>query len=279
MTGWDDLKNLELTDCHMPIRIPEEYNSSPVDIQIASMVFSATTAYMNLFGAFELPENERYDNDILIFGAPQLCVEPDKLIPESGTVSMFDNFTFVDPKTNLTYTFKAPNDVSNPKNGCYLHWQDSKFSVLHAEMEMRVPNLKKVVQDKVLEEMPIINLEAEIESWESWWANGKMDMFQSEDLPGWTFVPGEMGYDHSDKVNLFDKLPADYKTDADVTGIKGLKENPLKWQGVYFKDMGVRFPKVIKFDDDKGMDDYSEKDGGTAKALSTKIDYMMPTSL
>ena len=275
MTGWDDLKNLELTDCHMPIRIPEEYNSSPVDIQIASMVFSATTAYMNLFGAFELPENERYDNDILIFGAPQLCVEPDKLIPESGTVSMFDNFTFVDPKTNLTYTFKAPNDVSNPKNGCYLHWQDSKFSVLHAEMEMRVPNLKKVVQDKVLEEMPIINLEAEIESWESWWANGKMDMFQSEDLPGWTFVPGEMGYDHSDKVNLFDKLPADYKTDADVTGIKGLKENPLKWQGVYFKDMGVRFPKVIKFDDDKGMDDYSEKDGGTAKALSTKIDYMM----
>ena len=275
MTAWDDLKNLELTDCHMPLRIPEEYNSSPVDIQIASMVFSATTAYMNLFGAFELPENDHYDNDVLIFGAPQLCIEPDKLLPETGTVALFDNFTFSDPKTSFKFTFKAPTDVSNPKNGCFLHWQDSKFSVLHAEMEMRIPELKKVVEDKVLDEMPIINLEAEIESWDSWWAKGKMDMFQSEDLPGWTFVPGEMGYDHSNKHNLFDKLPQGYDTDEKKTGIKDLKSDPKKWQGVYFKDIGVRFPKVIKFDDEKDMDDYSDKDGGTTKALTAKIDYMM----
>lgn len=275
MTAWDDLKNLELTDCHMPVRLPEEYNSTPVDIQIASMVFSATTAYMNLFGAFELPENDHYNNDILIFGCPQLCVDPDKLIPETGTVALFDNFTFVDPKTSFEFTFKAPNDVSNPKNGCFLHWQDSKFSKLHAEFEMRVPELKKVVEDKVLDEMPIITLEADIESWDSWWAKGKMDMFQSEDLPGWTFVPGEMGYDHSDKENLFAKLPEGYDTDEKKTGIQGMKEKPTKWQGVYFKDLGVRFPKVIKFDDENDMDDFEDKEGGTTKALTAKIDYML----
>lgn len=275
MTAWSDLKNLELTDCHMPLKIPEEYNSSPVDLQIASMTFSATTAYMNLIGLFGLPESDHLDNEILIFGAPRLCVEPDKLLPESGTVALFDNFTVKDPETGFKFTFKAPNDVSNPINGCYLNWQNAKFDVLHAEVEMRIPELKKVEGDKVLDEKPILRLEADIHSWDKWWAKGTMDMFESEDLPGWTFVPGEVGYDHSDDENPSGKLPEGYDFDEKKTGIKGLKEKPLKWQGLFFKEMAVRYPKVIKFDDEKGIDEHSEKGAGTSKAINTKIDYML----
>ncbi len=279
MTTFEDIKNLQLTDVHMPIQIPKEYNTSPVDLQIASMTFAPTTAYANVLGIFELPENN-YTNQYLIFGAPHLCMEPDKIIPESGTVALLGNATLTDPKTKFEFTFKAPDNIDSPADGCYLRWMDSKFSKLHVELEMQIPELMRADNDKAYADAkPVIRLEGDIEDWKNWWLMGTMDPFQHPDLPGWTFVPGEMGYDHSSRENLpFFKMPDDYDCSKAKTGIEGLSnkgEGLLKWQGFSFKDMGIRYPKVIKFDDEKDMDDYSKDGGGTTKAISTMIDYVL----
>ena len=279
MTTFEDIKNLQLTDVHMPIQIPKEYNTSPVDLQIASMTFAPTTAYANVLGIFELPENN-YTNQYLIFGAPHLCMEPDKLIPESGTVALLGNATLTDPKTQFEFTFKAPDNIDSPADGCFLRWMDSKFSKLHVEIEMQIPELMRADNDKAYADAkPVIRLEGDIEDWKNWWLMGTMDPFQHPDLPGWTFVPGEMGYDHSSRENLpFFKMPDDYDCSKAKTGIEGLSnkgEGLQKWQGFSFKNMGIRYPKVIKFDDEKDMDDYSKEGGGTTKAISTMIDYML----
>ena len=279
MTTWEDIKNLQLTDVHMPIQIPKDYNTSPVDLQIASMTFGPSTAYANVLGIFELPEND-YTNQYLVFGAPHLCMEPDKLIPESGTVALLGNATLTDPKTQFEFTFKAPANIDSPSDGCYLRWMDSKFSKLHVQIEMQIPGLMRVEDDNALAEAkPAINLEGDIEDWQNWWLMGTMDPFQHPDLPGWTFVPGEMGYDHSTRENLpFFKMPEGYDCSWEKTGINDLSnkdEGLQKWQGFSFKNMGIRYPKVIKFDDEKDMDDYSEKGGGSRKAISTMIDYML----
>lgn len=280
MTAWDDIKNAQLSDVHMPLQIPKEYNTSPVDLQIASMTFTATTAYMNLLGIFELPESEYYTNQFLVFGCPQLCMEPGEFLPESGTVALLGNATLIDPDTKFEFTFKAPAEPNSPSNGCFLRWQESKFSKLHAEMEMRIPELMRVEGDKPVKDVkPIIRLEGDIEDWDNWWLEGSMDAFQHPDLPGWTFVPGKMGYDHSSRENLgFFKLPEGYDCSETKTGIKGLAnkgEGLMKWQGFCFNEMGIRYPKVIKFDDDKDMDDYSEEGGGSKKAINTMLDYML----
>ena len=269
-TAWNFLSNGEISDCHMPLQIPEEYNSSPVDIMIASMTFSPTTAYMNLIGMFQMPESNKVDS-ILVFGAPALCMNPESLIPETGMMALISNFTLTEPKSGFKFTFKAPNDVSDPTNGCFLKWEDSTIDVFNAEIEMRIPKLKRVEGDQVLDELPRVTLTGRIRNWSNWMADVKMDAFQAEDLPGWTFVPGQVAYDHSLKENPSGfKFPARYnKKQAKCP------DNDNHWEGLYIRDMEVRFPKVIAFDEDKEAQEKINASKGDTKSFAVVIDYVM----
>ncbi len=124
---WNTFLKGEVERLYMPLALPKSVNSSPVDIQIVAMKFAATYATMDVLGEFTLPDSKYTDNDILVLGAPRLCISPDKVIPESGTVALLSNFTIKDPKSSYTMTFKAPTDVTKPTDGWYIAWHDYKF--------------------------------------------------------------------------------------------------------------------------------------------------------
>ncbi|MBQ7421979.1 MAG: hypothetical protein IJV27_07555, partial [Prevotella sp.] len=269
-TAWNDLTNGEISDCHMPLQVPKEYNTSPVDIMIAGMTFSPTTAYMNMIGMFQMPGGEEVDS-ILVFGAPALCMNPESLIPESGMMALISNFTLKDPNSKFKFTFKAPNDVTDPTNGCFLKWEDKTIDVFNAEIEMRIPGLKRVEGDDVLDETPRLNLSGRIRNWSNWMMSATMDPFQAEDLPGWTFLPGAITYDHSLKENPTGfKFPARYNK---ANGGCGTEDR--HWEGLYIHDMQVRFPKVIAFDSDTTKQAKLDEAKGSTKAIAIALDYMM----
>ena len=75
------LRTGKVADLYMPLSIPKEINKSPVDIQIASMKFAATHATMDIIAEFTLPNSKYTKNDILVFGAPRICISPERLLP------------------------------------------------------------------------------------------------------------------------------------------------------------------------------------------------------
>ena len=246
---WDQFLKGEVKDLHLPVAVPKDYNSSPVDIQIVSMKFSPTSATMDVLGEFTLPNSKYYENDILLLGAPRLCIGPDQLLPESGTVALLGDFTVNDPESSFDMTFKAPTSVLEPSNGCFVSWHDNKFEMFDVDVDMTIPGLLKVDKSgNRTEEHPILNFHASISEWDDWFTEAKMDTFEPEDLQDWTFMPGDhIVYDHSKYRNADGmKLPVDFdKTKA------GLEASDLDaaWQGLYVKKMGIIFPKMLSVTD------------------------------
>lgn len=246
---WDQFLKGEISDLHLPVALPKSVNPSPVDIQIVSMKFSPASATMNVLGEFAMPESKYYENEVLLLGAPRLCVSPDDLLPESGTLALLGDFTLNDPQSDFDFTFKAPTSVLEPSNGCFVSWHDNKFEMFDVDVVMTVPGLVKVdAAGNRTEEHPKMELHASISEWEDWFAEVKMDNFEPEDLQDWTFMPGDhIVYDHSKYRNADGmKLPVGYdKTKA------GLQASDLDaaWQGLYIKKMGVVFPKMLSIKD------------------------------
>ena len=246
---WDQFLKGEISDLHLPVALPKDINPSPVDIQIVSMKFSPASATMNVLGEFAMPESKYYENEVLLLGAPRLCVSPDDLLPESGTLALLGDFTLNDPQSDFDFTFKAPTSVLEPSNGCFVSWHNNKFEMFDVDVVMTVPGLVKVdAAGNRTEEHPKMELHASISEWEDWFAEVKMDNFEPEDLQDWTFMPGDhIVYDHSKYRNADGmKLPVGYdKTKA------GLQASDLDaaWQGLYIKKMGVVFPKMLSIKD------------------------------
>ena len=246
---WDQFLKGEISDLHLPVALPKDINPSPVDIQIVSMKFSPASATMNVLGEFAMPESKYYENEVLLLGAPRLCVSPDDLLPESGTLALLGDFTLNDPQSDFDFTFKAPTSVLEPSNGCFVSWHDNKFEMFDVDVVMTIPGLVKVdAAGNRTEEHPKMELHASISEWEDWFAEVKMDNFEPEDLQDWTFMPGDhIVYDHSKYRNADGmKLPVGYdKTKA------GLQASDLDaaWQGLYIKKMGVVFPKMLSIKD------------------------------
>jgi len=244
------LKNLVTTGrvdkLYMPVGLPKDINKSPVDIQIAHMKFAATYATMDLIGEFTLPNTNYTKNDILVFGAPRLCISPSRILPESGTIALLSDFTIVDPKSTFEMTFKAPKDVMTPEDGCYISWHADKLELLGIDVDMLIPKLVKDVNGVATKEKPKLNIQATIGEWDDWLIdNVSIDPFQVEDLPGWTFTAQNIVYDHSIYHNSkqMGKFPKGYdKKKAGVTTAAG-----LEWQGLYIRKIGVRFPKSLEF--------------------------------
>ena len=250
-----------LTDLYLPTSLPEEISKNlPKDfcMQIASVQVSPKACVMNIIGEYVLPKSDILDNDVLIFGCPRLCMNYDTFLPEDGVVSLLSNFKIKDPSSDYNMTFKAPTQPLRPSDGCFLEWEGGEFAGLGLHIAMTIPNLRRVVDGKVQDAPPILDMRTTIKTdWNDWVGRITMDQFQIEDVPDWTFTPGStIVFDHSYKRN-----------DDAMPGISALPEtyNPSKvnpqvagnwnaWQGLYIKEVSVEFPKWGVFgSDDKGV--------------------------
>ena len=264
---WDKVKEGNLYDLYLPTEVPEEIAKHlPEDFsaQIASMMFTPKAAVMNIVAEFVLPKSDVLSNDVLIFGAPRLCIQPDRILPEDGVLCLLSNFGIVDPTSGYSMTFKAPSDPLNPTDGCFLKWENNEFGGLGVQIAMTIPNLKRVVDGKATDELPIIDIKGVVEdNWGDWMATATMDPFEVEDLPGWTFSPGgTMIFDHSMQSNDplmpdISKLPETY--DPSKCGSQ-VKIDWNAWQGVYISEISVQFPKWAVFGNgDEGLKIAAEK--------------------
>lgn len=252
---YDDFLKGEVQNLYMPMALPKSVNKSPVDIQISSMKFTATYATMDLIGEFTLPNSNNLANDILVFGAPRLCISPERVLPESGTVALLSNFTIKDPKSGYEMTFKAPENVTAPENGCYISWHADALELLGVDIDMRIPKLVKDNNGSPTKEQPVLNVRASIGDWDDWLVDDvTIDPFQVEDLPGWTFTASDIVYDHSAYRNSssMGKFPTGYnKTKAGISGTVGrllsMSYDDKTWQGLFIKEIGVKFPKALEF--------------------------------
>ena len=255
---WDNKQGGNLLDLYLPVQLPDTIaHLLPEDLslQIASMTYTPRGAVMNIIGEFVLPKSDILDNDVLIFGAPRLCVQQDRLLPEDGVLALLSNFKIKDPDSGWNMTFKAPLEPLDPKDGCFLKWENDEFGGLGLEIAMTIPHLKRVIDGKVQDTPPILDLQATIkESWSDWMGRISMDPFQAEDLAGWTFAPGkDIIFDHSCKENYqgngvhfpdISRMPSTYDP-AQVNN--ECKSNWNAWQGIYVDEISVQFPKWAVF--------------------------------
>ncbi len=229
-----------------PLEIPKELNSTPVNLQISTMKFAPTYATMDLIGTFVVPETEATHNQILVFGAPRLCISPSSLIPEAGAVSLLKDFEIQDPKTGFMIKFKAPQNVTEPENdGCFMSWSNNKFEALNVDLDMTMPNdLKKVSNGKATDEAVQLHVQTTIQSWDDWHASANLDPFEHADLPGYVFTAQNVVIDYSLTQNekTMGAFPSDYKKDeAGITN-----SNEATWRGLYMKELSMEFPADIK---------------------------------
>ena len=229
-----------------PLEIPKELNSTPVNLQISNMKFAPTYATMDLIGTFVVPETEATHNQILVFGAPRLCISPSSLIPEAGAVSLLKDFEIQDPKTGFMIKFKAPQNVTEPDNdGCFMSWSNNKFEALNVDLDMTMPDdLKKVSNGTATDDAVQLHVQTTIQSWDDWHASANLDPFEHADLPGYVFTAQNVVIDYSLTQNekTMGAFPSDYKKDeAGITN-----SNEATWRGLYMKELSMEFPADIK---------------------------------
>ena len=234
---------------YMPVRFPSEVfpaDFNAVDLQIANMTFTPTYATMNIVGEAILPECDVLKSRILLFGAPRVCISPESFLPESGQVALLGDFTLT-PSSDIEMTFKAPKDVLNPTDGCYLSWKTEndnvKLELLGIDVDMKIEGIVKDVDGKPTDERPVLNLRASVGSWDDLLVdNVTIDDFQVKDLPGWTFQASDIVYDHSLYRNSgkMKDFPERYKKE------KAVEKDIMQWQGLYIAKVGVAFPTSLE---------------------------------
>ena len=249
---------------NLPVSLTKLIPSCPVDIQIMSGRWSATNASVSIIGMFALSATTYTDSQVAVFGLPRLCIEPDSFVPSGATIALLSDFSIKDPETQFVFTLKAPSDLQQmEKDGCTLSFNKNGFQKMHFEADMEIPGLIKADEkgERVRGERPHIDIQADIEDWDNWWGKIKMDNFEVEEAPGFTFCPSGEGlmYDHSAKENVpgfkfpepmtpaggIDKNFKPLTYDKTQLGIKSAKDEVL-WQGLYLDKIGVWLPPIFK---------------------------------
>ena len=260
----------EMDNVYMPLKFPLEKlpaGFDVMDIQIAGVKFAPTFATMNIIGQSKLPECDVLKSKVLLFGAPRVCISPTRFLPESGHIALLGDFTLT-PTADFEMTFKAPENLLEPTNGCYLSWHADKFELLGLDVDMTIPGLVKEEKGKLVKDEngknvhPKMNISTSIASWDDFVVDVNMDDFQAEDLPGYTFHAQDVVLDLSTNRNSthMGKFPERYsKVEA------GIKGNDESWKGLHIGSVSVAFPKTFKFGD-KGNEsadgeNVSTKDG------------------
>lgn len=260
------VNNEKIEPVTLPLAMPEELVSAdkcPVDIQLLSMQWTPDEAWMNIMGEFILPESDYYASaeNMLVLGAPKLSISETTFLPESGKIALLADFTVKDPSSGFDITFKGPTDRDKVEDGCFVAWEKGGFGGFSIDAKMSIPDLIKATEEgKATEEKPTIELIAYIENKHDWYGQIKMDPFQHEDAPGYTFIPtgteGGITYDHSQKKSPKLNLPDGY--DPAKAGFKDMKPNDVEsqkpWQGFYFEHLALRFPDYVKLSNKKKSD-------------------------
>ena len=238
---------------YMPVRFPNEVlpaSFSAVDLQIVDMKFAATYATMNVLGEATLPECDVLKSKVLVFGAPRVCISPNTFLPEDGHIALLGDFTLT-PTSDIEITFKAPKDVLEPHDGCYISWKtekdETKLDLLGIDADMKISDLVKDVNGSPTDEVPIMNLRASVASWDDLLVDRiTIEDFQVKDLPGWTFSASDIVFDHSDKRNSdhMSKFPEGYNKEK-----AGIEIDDFHWQGLHIGKVGVGFPKSLHLGD------------------------------
>ncbi|MCQ2095193.1 MAG: hypothetical protein MJY59_00420 [Bacteroidaceae bacterium] len=261
---WDLIKSGH-TDIYMPLCMPKGVESLvgelPVDIQITKMEFASTYATMDLLGEFTMPESENLASDILVFGAPRLCISPDHILPESGQLALLDKFTVVEPSSGYECTFKAPQDLLEPTDGTYVSWKNYEFEVMGIDVDMKIPKLKKYDMDtkEVTDSLPTLTIRTQIASWDEFMVDEvSMEPFEIASLPGFTFVVDKMCYDHSRVMNASPmsgfRWPKNYKKEESIGKENLGRYGDNGWEGFYIKTMSVLLPEGLTSTADDSKD-------------------------
>ena len=268
----------EVDNVHLPVKMPSELkNLSPVDIQIASMKFTPSNAQMNIVGETVLPKTDYLGNEILLFGAPRLCISPSRFLPESGHLALLGDFTVNDPNSDFTITFKAPKNLQEPEDGCYVSWHDDEFEDLGLDVDMVIPDLRKDENGKATEECPKLHAQMRIGGWDDFIIDDvTMDPFQHLDIPGYTFTAKNIVVDFSDHRNSasMGSFPDKYSRDE-----AGCKERDELWHGLYIGDISVQFPSSLSIGENgerlkiDGEHMFFDKSGCT---LTFGVDSILP---
>ncbi len=236
------LGQARMDEFYCPARLPESLGTTALDMQIHSMTFAPTYAMMDIVGELQIGEGPK--SSVLMFGAPRLCLSPIDLIPEAGTIALLADYNGIrDPKTGYSCRFRAPKNLREPADGCFIAWKNYKFGRLGIDVDMKIPNLLKVENGKATKKKPVLNIKTTIDSWDDWVASATLDPFEVEQLPNWTFVAKDIVIDHSRNLNHANmpQFPQGY--DKSLAGMSG--QNPEYWEGLFIKDIGVKLPKEI----------------------------------
>ncbi len=243
---------------YMPVRFPKELlqdKFDAVDLQIVEMKFTPTYATMNILGEATMPECDVLKSKVLVFGAPRICISPNQFLPEAGHVALLGDFTLT-PSADIEMTFKAPKNVLEPSDGCYISWktveEKTKLELLGVDIDMKIADLVKDVNGTPTDETPIMNLKASVGSWDDFLVDHiSIEDFQVKDLPGWTFKASDIVYDHTKTRNSehMGAFPKGYNKK-----LAGCDKSDLLWQGLHIGKVGVGFPKSLQVGvvDDKG---------------------------
>lgn len=258
----DDIIKGQVT-VNLPVSLTKLIPSCPVDIQIMSGRWSPTNASVSIIGMFSLPESSYTDSQVAVFGLPRLCIEPDSFVPSGATMALLSDVYIKDPSTQFVFTLKAPSDLQKMDDGCSISFTNKGFQELNFEADMEIPGLIKADEkgERLRGQRPHIDIKAKIKDWDNWIGQLKMDNFEVEEAPGFTFCPSGDGliYDHSMTDNGkgfkfpepiipqggIDKNLTPKTYDKTKVGITSDKEN-VKWQGLYLDKIGVWLPPIFK---------------------------------
>lgn len=253
----------ELSNVTFPLKLSDAYNSMPLDVSISKMKFSATSATMDLFGTYKVPDSKVTEGQVLVFGAPRICVSPNSIIPDGAVVALLKDFEIKDPDTDYDCTFKAPKNVIEPEDGCFVSWSNNRFEMAHLSIDMTLPDIKKVdASNKMTEENVKLHIETEVSppvkdkngqdvskmsGWD-WYAYVTLDPFQHVDLPGYTFEVGEKVLIDHTKEKIPELTPT-FPSGYDKSNTEWEKDND-KWMGVYIKSLSMKFPESVTLSND-----------------------------
>lgn len=258
----------------LPAAVPNELLSEdggsllPVDVQILRMSFAPDHSYMDMVGMLVLPEiNTEHSQNIIMFGAPRLCITGGKdapLIPADGAMAMMTDYVINEPNTGIEFSLIAPVDWSDVMGGCYFGWADHKFDVVTVKAGVTIPGLKAVDENWEMTDRDAKGTASfTFRDKENWGCGVSLEKFQVEDLEGYTFIPGgdEVGiyYDHSKKESPHGiEFPETYNFEAaglaklNADGAQKLSaENTAPWQGLYIQEIGMRFPDWLETTNDE----------------------------
>ncbi|MCC8037241.1 MAG: hypothetical protein LIP02_03775 [Bacteroidales bacterium] len=288
-------KPLTLPLCFANDDLMDESWAQYFNVSLMDMEFGPDRAQMGCLLMFKVPgasvskstksstgTDSIATTDVLALVAPRLCIRPNRLWAAEGEIGLlYDTSVKEGGDDGFVFTFKAPTNwesLIGENGGCGMHFDydvdANKMKtwrfVLSADVS--VPGLLNLAETAP----PKIHAQCEIENWSDWLVEVDMEEFKHEDLPGYSFKPGRVLYDHSsqwnwskgsEKVKNAMNVPDGYDWSKWGAGIKG---QTVEWQGLYMDSVIVTFPQCIEIKQSASKsDDEVDENANSTTEVST----------